>query len=58
MFLGTLASVILAVILSFFNVDTWVMQHIIPDFLAQYGTIIYYAAFASIGAVIGYFGKH
>ena len=33
MIFGIIAGVVLAFILSFFDVDSWVMLHLIPDFL-------------------------
>lgn len=58
MLLGTIAGVILAFILSFFDVDSWIMLHIIPDFLGQFGIVMYYVLFGAVGGLIGYFGKH
>ena len=35
MIFGIIAGVVLAFILSFFDVDSWVMLHLIPDFLLK-----------------------
>lgn len=58
MLLGTLASVILGVILSFFGGIDWFKDVLCPAFVLEYVNILYYACFAAVGAVAGYFGKH
>lgn len=55
MLFGIISGVILAFILSFFNVDTWIMANIMPNFLAKFGLIMYYALFAAFGGIVGYF---
>ena len=56
MFLGILAGVILGVITSFFGMFELFEDVICPKFLLEYSTFLYYAVWASIGGVIGYFG--
>ena len=55
MLFGIISGVILAFILSFFNVDTWIMTNIMPNFLAKFGLIMYYGLFAAFGGIVGYF---
>jgi hypothetical protein len=57
MFLGILAGVILGVITSFFGMFELFEDVLCPKFLLEYSTFLYYAVWASIGGVIGYFGK-
>jgi len=57
MLLGVLASVILGFILSFFGFDDWYLVHICPEFIRSFGIVFYYVSWASIGAIVGYFGK-
>ena len=58
MLFGIIAGVILAFILSFFDVDSWVMLHLIPDFLTKLGVAMYYILFGAVGGLIGYFAGH
>lgn len=58
MILGVIAGVVLALILSFFDVDSWVMLHLIPDFLTKLGVAMYYILFGAVGGLIGYFAGH
>jgi hypothetical protein len=48
----------LGVILSFFGGVDWFKDVLCPAFLLEYVNILYYACFAAVGAVVGYFGKH
>ena len=57
MLLGVLASVVLGFILSFFGFDDWYLVHICPEFIRSFGIVFYYVSWASIGAIVGYFGK-
>ena len=52
---GVFGGLILAFILSFFDVDSWIMLHLIPDFLTRFGIAMYYILFAAVGGLIGYF---